>query len=1229
MKLIGIIFSLFCFNLFATQMQWRSITPLLDCNEFKIQYRYSNGYEVRYRSAMGLDYQYAQKKIKDINDLSEISDELLAASDRFCPEKFYLKAKDGEYDCFRKTYNKDDFTPEIVNLYDDVISILARSKPSCDEIKPLLRLQSELPNLNQSQKLEFEETFDFFKLFANEQNDEYIDLFNHCGGKENSEQFVKNILLMKTKDACLYPKPPGSLSFSQVEKLASSLASDYKDQRLLSISGDINKLTKKASIKFAKEILSNTVNDLFGHDRFTNNIVNSLKGFKKLQAVKEEDASEYLTYKFSPEIPFELMEKAYPKLIEQNFSSILKDTSAQDIAKIVNQSKEHFFSCIKPLKQRLKVDDDLTYDELLTHRKKLKNEFCTQNPSTCSSNGCSAKVNLLSTDPSINDNDLIKKCVFKGINNALTPTLQIVIGTQLQETKPQTNFSESKMNEIIEKSNQFMNFCIKKKVSLKSKEKNYETSLLKLSPDDFKTSLLECSKVLEKDLTSKISTRIISELPPLKEKENGQLTSKQLSQKSIEDCLNEQAKIYPKSNQSASLCAPLIEKDASSFIITESLEKTLLEENASPQKVNEIIGAFNTCSKNSRESLLKQYSNKSAPKISNSEQAKAYLLNNHKHLNCVKGSIEETIKIVIDKKVYELSKNMNDQLKDQAYLEQYLPTLKQKIKNCFQNELDKHQNWPSFVEFNANDGIDQLKSRCTEQAELFILPKVMGNELSLNIKALRDQNLTNLSEKDLIQEISKNYALTLSPNSQLEDVLSFAYINFQAKDPSNKREEFIVDFKDKIQLGVISDIHDSLFKTIAQKGRSFSGVRAALNPSCLNSLLAQYKDSVDKLNSNDSQGSTAGDTMDKLADFFTKGLNGLRKTKQYRSYVNKIKNICENPKKYSNIEDLVATGIFDEAIFQTLKDKIQEGFKKAMIDQCLDDLAPFADKLYDKEKSILCSPDKAKRQKSSKLLNSIAKRLSGINEDDGVKLKFIQTRFLNSMNDINSKLREKDIRDIFLQDREILNLIYSNFPKIIKNDESILSKIETKAVSRIFKDRSKGSFAGSFIENQLIGAVGIQGLEGAKSTLEKKVNEGFWNKIPLVKDKVRRLARPAFYNHWEPKTLKEYLNWENLDNNKRNELISGVLENNILSKIDATTSKAEQEKRDKALSDLMLNHFNNYPNTENPNYRDLSKLKGRNKRAAKAKNTPRLITLPERISIDITNEIKSNLLKFE
>lgn len=1235
----------------AWSKTWTSITPLPHCELFKIEYHKRGNYQLRYRPYADAPYHYLKKEIDDINNLSQLADKLIEASYNYCPLEFERETLNGEHNCLPQYITRDDFSASFITLYESIISQLS-STESCDNVISLINLQNKISDLNDKQLLKFNSSFSMLKIFANSATDKMIDHFNSCGGRKNSAKFIENIILLEAKKACVFPGPPGFMSIAQAHLIAQDISSDYQGSNLIELNSKKNQIKKKAVLEFSKKILENKLDRLIGPKKNHDVFISQLKSYQKLQRTQDSKILDQLKYGFSQDITFDVIEKGLPQMIDYSFKSQFPKTMSlkqrkQFIAtKILPQIRANFKKCTRPYKKRINYPSyAVKNDDVLEHRKRLSRDYCQKNPVQCHKKDCSGRLNFLTERKDIKDINVIQACLFPNFARALAPLLGEKLDQVFNKMNHILKFDQQQREQYKKEGHQKIISCADKRIKQLSKDRSSESfmqrpeQLLTLEATEFSQILKGCGEELQNEMTRDIAIKYISSLPQVKS-QYGQLKirdghinyAKELIDQTLLKCYEAQRKKGVEVVNTIT-CRPLIEISVASDIIKDQLNINLSKADVSKEKTQEIVSQFKTCSSNSYDSVLKSYHNDKHPTpIKDTESAESYLSSNPVFYECVKKSIHNTSEVITQKKLKKLADDLKEKVVDPHYIDEIIPKIEKDIIQCLGHSLEEIPNWGVFLKMNetSKSGLAQIKNKCIDKATNFALPKIVSNELSKNIHLLKKQNMTQYSLNDFTKLMAKSSSIM--SNRDHQNVESMTRASFQAykrQNPKSSNEDFIKSFSEKAQVLILKDVREALVERIINASKpqyDFSFLKKELSLQCLEKFYSYNQENLKLLKPTSSKESSV-DLQTRLVELIKNGLIKAKKSNRLSQFKDTLIKLCQSPEDYRDIKKLVDTGIADDMILQTLEDKTKSSFKNSMQKQCLKALDEFKDLIVYQERKQACSTNSEDLYAFQSKLGHIKSRFKHYQNKPSEKyimFDFAFQRHLKSIKVIESKLNAQLIDHLFKDNRNLLNSIYANFPAVVKKDSKTLKQITEKIIRDLFQDSTSDSFASQFIEIQLTGAIGQQAHAQAKEQLQTALKNRNWiQKIPGISKKIENMARPTFYQVWNDQGLNSYLDWDNLSDRKRKDLIDSVVEFNILVNLDSnSTDKQKKKSRDK-LTQIVTQHIYEHRPFKNEKYR--KNTHGRAKRGQSGKK--KYLNMPEKMAEDIAKAIRANIEK--
>lgn len=1238
---------------------WISIVPLPHCSDFKIQYKISNGkYHVRYQKKRFSDFTLFPRVFDNINDLSLLTDDLVETSYNFCSMTIELTEIDGEYTCSPRELSAKPFSSDYTGLLQEMIKIVDMAGNNCKDVIPLIKLQNEIGQLDQKTILRFNKSINLLKVFTGSSTDNLIDHFYECGGKKGSEKFIENLILLEAKNSCMFPSPPGLLSFEKAQEIAKVVSAKYKKNGLINLNSKKDNIVKDTISAFVNASLNQQIKGILGPEFNSQKFVNSLDITKKLKKTKPEDIQDYSTYVLAVDAPLEIIDKALPQIINKNFAGMLPNNMSytqksayinKEVSPII---KKDYTNCIKDFKKRVDYPSKRNRKDLMSYRKDLKAQFCKKNPIECKKTGCNTNKNFGTLRSDIKDMGMIQACLFKGITNAIKPILSKIIKSQQEEFKDSFSMSDTTVKLMSEEAFKKIHQCTDKKIKSRANKEYPESftdnieALYFVNSKEYTQSILECSKGTERVLTGLFSKMLITNMPVVKEAFKGKNKvhiydqtynqkaysfATKATEKALDKCLSAQKKRVTEVKTSAISCKPIIEMEVGKGIIKESLSQTMKKSKVLPKTNRIIVNSFNTCADFAILTATESMFNKSAyTPILDPKSADNYLNKNHEFNDCVKSSIVRVSKVVTEKTLQDMEVNLSSRLKDPLSFKYLTPKLKQKVTRCFEKKFETINSWGHFQAFNRDNGIEKLKDTCTEVATNYALPKIMLNETSITLNGLRDSGITEITTSDLSLALKKEYNLNVDLPSKNGDekVILEAFKIYQKQNPKAAIEDFITKYSETAKKATVGEIGTGILDGLISEslpGFDFSDLRRTLPKSCLFNIFNDQQKNLDILIKKINEKSKGAPKPQKnLKVFFInllqKGLIWSKQQGRYEGFIKKLSDMCTSPKKYRDLKMFAKAGIADDVILGVIEDKVHTALKENASNQCYDEIQRQDIKLETKLLERLCSTN---LMSPSEHITFKKELLEGaISRDEKSILDFTLNRKRDFLKQIRSELGRNDLEEMFYKDREVLNYIYDNFDKVVLKEPKTMENLVLKSVDKIFKDKSKTSFASKFAENQIVSAIGITGLSKGKDTIKSEIQKlGFIKS--MFKEKIKPEANNEFYKRWNHNGVSHYLNWEGTPQEKREELIEQLVTSNIMPRIDSKISDSQEAKRKDAMVLKIQNHVGTYPLFKNPKYKE--NLIGRARAVQNMHKVKKKLSFTEMLAHDLKTGVTQNV----
>ena len=1271
-KYILLLLAIFCPG--ASAQEWVVITPLPHCPAFELEYQFVNyQYALRYKeNPQSKDYKIYPNNLKDINNLSSLTDEITEASKTFCDMSYELNLGDERLVCYEKIPT-DPFSKQYSNLLTGILGNLKGTK--CDDVIPLIELQNQISHLRSEQLIHFDKSGRFLRMFLNSETDVLVDQFFECGGKKGTKNFIRNMIMMEAKNACIFPEESGLLSFEKTLEIADKLANQYPNMSLLKLNAKKDDLTRTAVLAFVDEIFNSQIASLLGPEYDAKGLLNSLDNIKAIKKEKSKLLLDHISYITPLDAPLEIVDKGLPSIIASNFTDILPDNMSPEqkasfIKKtIIPKVQEKYNACIAPIKKRLKYPSAASSKDRIRQRKALEKEFCDNNKEECKKDECSSVKNLLTNRNDISDMEIIQACVFQSFHVALEPTLDKIIRGQKENLSQYIEMNEKAIKAVTDSSLKTLNQCADEKLRKKAnqsrltEESTYANDLemlYNIHSDDFMKIITECSRLTEeaqiKDFIAIIIDQVTLvkktfgtneelEILGIKVDKGSHKFSEDIIAKALPVCNEAQffrAKKYPGQVVSSLNCTPLVEMEAGQAIIEVTVKDTL-KEYGIDHNDNSIIEDMNSCVKKAKDNFLEKLLNKNHPKaILNSDDADKYLKENHEYYGCIKKTVLDITDLLANDVLDQTFADLGSDIKDIGYLKGLKGPIITRLKTCFKKELNTIATWPKFLEYNNDDGLTTLQNRCIEEVTEYALPKVIINETKAQVAELYDIKLTSPQEFDqiyigLLDSIQKdmrtNYDLSIKANK--EKVLELAYIKYRDSHPYSKDivNDFVNYFSEKAEPTIIAGVATPILDGVIRLGKpryNFSNLKENLPPKCIASFYQQNTDKIDQLiklieKHEKPDAKPIEDLRAEFIDTVTLGLIRAKKQGRYNQLMQNLKKVCANPDNYKDLSKLVATGIGDDLLLSQLEETIIESFEEIAVKQCKESLSKHNLQLQilSYHQTQICEGKLTSHDQLEKIKKNINLYITDPKSRSMVDLILYRKYDTNKL--IKDKMKDKGFIDkIFYKDRTTLDYIFKNFDTVIAGEPKISEQLEVIAVGQLFKDKTTGSFADQFVESQLVFSIGDKAFEKVDAGIDKLLkdveNTSFWQspKKYATKDLIKAYAKPTFHELWNYEKIKEYIGMENTNIADRKKLVQSVYDNAVITELDSSVTESEKLNRSQILEDEIDAHLKANRIHNNPNFK---------RKKIVSKDNKKYLNFEEKISYDIEDKVTEKVKK--
>lgn len=1245
----------------ASAQTWRTITPLPHCPTLTLDYQQSNGYfYVRYRpSPQDLLYTLVDRPLSDINDLSSLTDDLIEAAYEYCP----LEMNIDEIERFCSEENETSpFDQNYIDFLRQFVIHVDQSGNNCSDVIPYMELQNTVRALREEELIQFDRSRNILNIFTGNESDLLMDHIRECGGSlAGTRQFLQNMILLEVRNACMTPKPPGLLDFEKAKEIAADIASRYPAMGVLGINSRRHEITRDTIQSFVGPILEDQVTAIAGEGINIEALKQRLPSVQGLSQVSDKRLMDYTNHVMGPDLVLEVVDEILPTMIENNFEPMLGTLSASERQsflqnELTNPIRESYRTCIAPMKQRIRFhDDSISPKNMILYRQSIRDQYCQRNPQSCEQVGCDSQVNYFSLREDINDMSLIQSCIYQAINQELESVVELQLSQQLQAQVSLPGEASEIQAALAPRASEILQACFERK-SFEITQKPYSQlhtnghpeSLLFLDPNSYQQSLLECAKEVERSMTLEIGSLLVAGEPAFSalfsEQDLTQIngaslnpeafqTARNLVENTLNRCYEAQLSMADITQTNSSLCIPLITMKAGQTVISSEINRMLESFNISQNAIDRVTFDYQICAHDVINESLENILNPqgSAPLMTN-EDALNYINQTPEYLECTKSSILDSVDEVSIAAFEDVIAQQGHAI-DQTYALSLSREVQSQVRQCYETGLAQIDDWNDFLEFNSERGLDQLQANCTTIAEEYALPRLIENEIDRQLVMLRQTNTLSLTTEEIIGRIANQDNNTGNSYQLLLSV----FRDFRTANPEATIDDFVASFTGEAQYQTINAIYEHIVEEVLDRTQigfpMYQDITEILTPECLNDFYNIHKDDltnmINTLNASSTPQADVLDLREVFVTIITDGLYQSLATSEYTGLLSQVELMCSNPQNFNTLESLIGSEVADNFIAATIRSQLLQSFKLTAQNQCVEDLVKLGIRpiVYTSADSGLisqeladqfCSPEIIYDSEMSGIYNQIRDQLDDPRQINA--LDFIWNRKKKTIRMVNSTFTPDTIRALMIEDREILDYIYQNFVPVVGQNPEIMNELTGMVVSKIFEERSQDSFASEFIEMQLTSAIGIEGYPIAREQLETQISqmEGFIQGRGFVRERAQEIGPQIFNRYWRFASIEKNLNWEDMSQNQRENLMTAVIDLNIMPRYNLELTATQREEQNEELAQIVTSALENTRVTPNPDYRPSSPSRG-----------PRNFNFNESISQElthlITNEVESDV----
>jgi hypothetical protein len=632
----------------------------------------------------------------------------------------------------------------------------------------------------------------------------------------------------------------------------------------------------------------------------------------------------------------------------------------------------------------------------------------------------------------------------------------------------------------------------------------------------------------------------------------------------FEPCLEKQYQLIADNNTDhgladvdALICTPLVEMHAAQKVMEDKLEKTMMANDLHNTAEGRLLQQnFKLCTDKALEQGKRDLGDKTAdPPLYTLEQSQKYM-DKSGFYGCVTDALANSAEMLTDGSYDKTIADLRGRVQGPTYLKKLKPEVKQVVRQCVQDQMAKKGPWSQFSKYVSNeDGLDKITEACTHEATKFVLPKLLINESSIALGALKKQNILDkdkwedgniiaLTAVSLRQKYNLSRPEGMKGRELLEWSLAESYQQFLDQNPGKGAEEYVAMYTKIATKKAISLMYDKVLDKINKAGRrygeSYPELGEAVSPRCMEKLYENLKDTFSKPKKKGEKSEPVN--LDKIAQELSDGLHYLKRqgNTRYQSQMKKIKRFCDNADSYKSVEAVLNSGAFDFLVKKKVYDELYDTFAKSIEDAYKKDKARHSGNVY-----VMPFVNK-KRRESLALLKKYLKDPARFE-----KLVF------GSGN------------------RDIVDYAIRNMEYIDKNPNGHhATTLNAKVVAAMFSDRSKGGFVDQFAEIQIVNSIGIDGYSSAKSAIYKKLKGLSWSES-LADDAIRRESTKSLHKNWTVSEIHNMIGWDGLAEGRRKGFIQEMYNKAILPSV-GNNSEQYKKSRMEELTDFVTNHTSTY-----------------------------------------------------
>ncbi len=1121
-------------------------------------------------------------------------------------------------------------TTEFSTMPPEILQLQGLESKICpftqEEFAELVEIENvKVSNLQQYQKKR-KEKFHLFKLIypllPNKAGGtkELIKKYYQCGGKKGSEAFITSMILEELDKACILAtsdNPNNPLAFKDALEMATTIARGYENRSLLNLNKNVEKIEQEVLHKAIDKVLDSYLKPYIDDENKRQEVLSKNRDLKYMHQKIDlafskkhgktdvDDMYDYLDYVFSKDAAYSLADELVWASLEKELNPYLPaGTNKEEFKK---GYLKNLNTCLAPYQDAslaLMKEQDASSEHShkrdhykIQTRKKLEKKLCKEESKkekkekkeslspNCSAQSCRDQINFsLAQKSDISEQDLVQGCAF----GALLQSLEGLVTQSIENNKESLAkyLSSEQMNELNDQSWREMKKCINTghEQALIDDSNNLNTlALAHLSTEAVSSQIKSCmdpvtSKagefVIDKYLRSDPSIKAAFESSHILGEKVGQDEFNQdILTKAYWPCIKAQEQLVQKgiySSVDPAGCEAAIEMEVAKNLVDDQLSSLFKE--PYPPQFKQAQRLLSQCQDQAKNNF---YQKLDTP-------VENYLDQNPEFYNCVKNSIESVVPSYTEKSYLETVEK-TDALTDKKFARAQKEKFMKISQHCFKTKVGALEYWSDFKTSLSDGRFDKIQKNCTD----LVTGSATGNlvlhetEISLDkeLASLEETGLLTADESKELKNIilsSGTNVLMQSYNIQDQDILASnrpasivgnSYLKHQAQ--GKKDDDFFNDYQTIMTTTAYDEIRNFfLLKLDTYIRKNYPQLKAydipfklnmVIDAACIQNLQHAFSD-AESTNS-----STTSLNIDSILEMLASGFNYLhqKSPNDINSLVSQIDQICKKhpvtQHDIMNLSDFIIKGQIQNSIKDSLNSFVGDLKKKTTVPldvesliETLNDFPSFYKKADNQEA--------AKRNYASNF---------AVNPTVQQQVEQIRKQQISDLEALirNKIENSKELDKLIFSDGTITNFAKENLSELTNPKGAKYQELQQAVITRLFQEDK--DFASKFTEINLAASIAEAGMFKVYLSVTEKTDTIF-----LSEKTANRAVRTAVKN-WDYNLIKEKMDWQNVDEKKRKEMISSLRNNVIVPQMNGEKGNLS------AVEELVTNFADSYRYSDN------------------------------------------------